>query len=329
VKISRRIFLGTVGIGLVTPAGAQLLPQTLRTKGNQPAWRHAASLFGDVKYPPGFCHFDYTNPAAVKGGSVRQSAPGTFDNFNVVTDGVKSNLAAGIDLIHDTLLLPSLDEPASKYGLLAESLAYPADFSWVRYRLRPEARWHDGIPITPKDVIFSFHTFKQHSPRVAGYYRHVTKVEVTGEREITFTFDAPGIRELPQILGQLTILPKHWWEANDASGVRRAVGATTLEAPLGSGPYRIKSFEAGRNIVYERVQDYWGKQLNVRCGCNNIDELRFIYFRDRTIAFEASRPATWIGTSNTAPRPGRQAMTLLRRGRDRSCVKNFRSAMWG
>jgi microcin C transport system substrate-binding protein len=186
VKISRRIFLGTVGIGLVTPAGAQLLPQTLRTKGNQPAWRHAASLFGDVKYPPGFCHFDYTNPAAVKGGSVRQSAPGTFDNFNVVTDGVKSNLAAGIDLIHDTLLLPSLDEPASKYGLLAEALAYPADFSWVRYRLRPEARWHDGIPITPKDVIFSFHTFKQHSPRVAGYYRHVTKVEVTGEREITF-----------------------------------------------------------------------------------------------------------------------------------------------
>ena len=157
----------------------------------------------------------------------------------------------------------------------------------MRYRLRPQARWHDGSPITPDDVLFSFHAFKNHSPRLAGYYRHVIKAEITGEREVTFTFDSRGQRELPQIVGQLTVLPKHWWEAKGASGTRRSIGATTLEPPLGSGPYRIKSFEAGRSIVYERVADYWGEDLNVRRGCNNFDELRFIYFRDFTVGFEA------------------------------------------
>jgi microcin C transport system substrate-binding protein len=281
-----------VGIALLAPGGADLLPAAFAAKANQPLssqslWRHASSLFGDLKYPAGFSHFEYVDPAAAKGGSVRQSALGTFDNLNMITEGVKGNLAIGIELIYDTLLLPSLDEPSSEYGLLAEALSYPDDFSWVRYRLRPQARWHDGSPITADDVLFSFHAFKNHSPRLAGYYRHVIKAEITGEREVTFTFDSTGQRELPQIVGQLTVLPKHWWEADGASGRRRSIGATTLEPPLGSGPYRIKSFEAGRSIVYERVADYWGEDLNVRRGCNNFDELRFIYFRDFTVGFEA------------------------------------------
>lgn len=267
--------------------GGELFSRRAAAKPKEPSWRHAASLFGDLKYPPGFAHFDYVNPAAAKGGRVRQSAPGTYDNFNIVTEGLKGNLAAGIDLIYDTLLLPSLDEPSSAYGLLAEALSYPDDFSWVLYRLRPEARWHDGSPVTPEDVVFSLKVFKDHSPRLGAYYRHVVKAEITGKREITFTFDRPGLRELPQLLGQLTLLPKHWWEANSAAGVRRSIESTTLEVPLGSGPYRIKSFEPGRSIAYERVNDYWGKDLNVRRGCNNFDELRFTYFRDLTIAFEA------------------------------------------
>jgi microcin C transport system substrate-binding protein len=212
---------------------------------------------------------------------------GTFDNFNMVPAGVKGNLAAGIQLIHDTLLLPSLDEPSSEYGLVAEALSYPPDFSSVTYRLRPQARWHDRAPITPEDVVFSFDTFKQHNPQLSAYYRHVVKAEITGEREVTFIFDTPRNRELPMILGQLAVLPKHWWQGRDGSGASRNVTATTLEPPLASGPYRIRSFEAGRTVIYERVKDYWGEDINVRRGCNNFDAMRFDYFRDPTSAFEA------------------------------------------
>ncbi len=256
------------------------------------AWRHGVSLFGDLKYAEGFKQFDYINAAAPKGGTARQVAIGTFDSFNIAVAGVKGNLAAGITLIYDTLLAPALDEVASEYGLVAEAASYPDDHSWAAYRLRSEATWHDGKPVTPEDVIFSFNAFKQYSPQLAAYYRHVGKVEQTGEREITFTFDAPGNRELPQIVGELFVLPKHWWEGTDGSGKKRDIGATTLEPPLGSGPYRIKSFSAGRDITYERVPDYWARALNVRVGRDNFDELRFIYFRDTTVALEAFRGGT-------------------------------------
>jgi microcin C transport system substrate-binding protein len=287
VTISRRELLASASLSLLAPTGGYLFSGTAAAKPNEPSWRHAVSLYGDVKYPLGFAHFDYVNPAAAKGGNVRQSAAGTYDNFNVVTEGVKGNLAAGMDLIYDTLLLPSLDEPSSAYGLLAEALSYPDDFSWVRYRLCPDARWHDGTPVTPEDVVFSLNVFKNHSPRLGAYYRHVVKLEITGQREITFTFDRPGLRQLPQFVGQLIVLPKRWWVANNSAGTKRNIEATTLDTPLGSGPYRIKSFEPGRNIAYERVKDYWGKDLNVRRGCNNFDELRFVYFRDSMVAFEA------------------------------------------
>jgi microcin C transport system substrate-binding protein len=157
----------------------------------------------------------------------------------------------------------------------------------VTYRLRAEAKWHDGKPITPDDVIFSFEAFKKNHPQLSAYYRHVTKAEKSGERDIVFTFDSPGNRELPQIVGQLNVLPKHWWEGTDASGKKRDVAATTLEAPLGGGAYRIKEFTPGRTVAFERVKDYWGKDLNVNVGRDNFEELRYEYFRDSTVALEA------------------------------------------
>ena len=146
---------------------------------------------------------------APKGGAARLIAFGTFDNFNLVVAGVKGSLAAGIDQIYDTLMAPALDEVSTEYGLLAEAVSHPDDYSSVTYRLRAEAKWHDGKPVTVEDVIFSLDAFKKHHPQYSAYYRHVVKAEKTGEREVTFTFDEPGNRELPQIVGQLNVLPKH------------------------------------------------------------------------------------------------------------------------
>ena len=250
-------------------------------------WKHGLSLFGDLKYPAGFKQFDYVNANAPKGGVARMMAFGTFDNFNMVVAGVKGSLVAGIDLLYDTLMVSALDEVSTEYGLLAEAVSHPEDFSSVTYRLRANAKWHDGKPVTVEDVIFSFDAFKKNHPQYSAYYRHVTKAEKTGEREVTFTFDGPGNRELPQIVGQLNVLPKHWWEGTDKSGNKRDVAATTLEPPLGCGAYRLKEFVPGRTIVYERVADYWGKDVNVNIGRDNFDELRFEYFRDATVAIEA------------------------------------------
>ena len=255
-------------------------------------WRHGVSLFDDLKYPAGFGHFEYVNPDSPKGGTAQQIALGTFDNFNSVVAGVKGSLAAGVDLIYETLLVSSLDEVSSGYGLLAEAVSFPPDFSSATFRLREQAKWHDGTPVMPDDVIFSFEAFKKYSPQLSAYYRHVTKAEKTGDREVTFTVDTPGNRELPLIIGELTVLPKKWWEAAGNDGKRRDIGETTLEPPLGSGPYRIKDFSAGRHIVYERVKDHWSSGLNVNVGLNNFDELHYEYFRDTTIALEAFKANT-------------------------------------
>lgn len=279
--------------GWITAAQAQTPPQPQVPAAPQSkTWRHGTSLYGDLKYPADFKQFDYVNATAPKTGTARQVAYGTFDSFNAVVAGVKGSLAAGINLIYDTLAVASLDEVSSEYGLIAAALSYPNDFSSVTYRLRPEAKWHDGMPVTADDVIFSFDSYKKYSPQSAAYYRHVTKAEKTGDHEVTFIFDGPGNRELPQIVGQLTILPKHWWEGTDANGKKRDIGDTTLEPPLGSGPYRIKDFSAGRNIVYERVKDNWGSNLNVNIGRDNFDELHYEYFRDTTVALEAFKADT-------------------------------------
>jgi microcin C transport system substrate-binding protein len=256
-------------------------------KAAERTWQHGASLFGDLKYPANFEHFDYVNPNAPKGGTVRIAGFGTYDNFNPVVAGVKGVIASGIGDIFETLMTPSLDEVSSQYGLLAEGVSYPDDFSSVTYRLRRFAKWHDGKPVTPEDVIFSFNAFKMNSPQYSAYYQHVTKAEKTGDLDITFTFDSPGIRELPQIVGELYVLPKHWFEGTDQAGNKRNVVNTTLEPPVGSGAYRVKQFQPGRSIVYERVKDYWGKDLPVKVGHDNFDELRYEYYRDSEVEFEA------------------------------------------
>jgi microcin C transport system substrate-binding protein len=286
--VNRRTLLTSAALALIA-RGLPLPAWTDMAQAQEKNWRHGLSLFGDLKYPSGFRQFDYVNADAPKGGAVHEIALGTYDNFNRVVAGVKGTLVAGIDLIYDTLLVSALDEVSSEYGLLAEAVSFPDDFSSASYRLRAEAKWHDGKPVTPEDAIFSFAAFKKNSPQFAAYYRHVVKVEKTGDREITFTFDSAGNRELPQIVGQLTVLPKHWWEAVDKNGNKRDIDATTLEPPLGSGAYRVKEFSPGRNIVYERVKDYWGKDLNVSVGRDNFDELGFEYFRDTLVALEAFR----------------------------------------
>lgn len=270
----------TPTISAITPAHAQDAPGGLK-------WRHAISTFGDIKYPAGFKRYDYVNASAPKGGVVRLFEQGTFDNFNMVIQGVKGSLASGVGQAIETLTTRSMDEPSTAYGLLADAAAYPDDFSYVIYRLNPAARWHDGKPVIPEDVIFSFDAFKANSPMYNAYYRHIVKCEKSGDREVKFVFDMPGNRELPSIAGEVPVLPRHWWEGTDAQGRKRDVTATTLEIPLGSGPYRIKEFVAARSVVLERVADYWGRDIPVNIGQNNFDEIRYEFFRDDSVGREA------------------------------------------
>jgi microcin C transport system substrate-binding protein len=289
MKLTRRSLIQATAAAIAAPAFGTL--SAVATAGPAAAqaknWKHGLSLFGDLKYPEGFKNFDYVNPAAPQGGTVRRGVVGTFDNFNPVIAMVKGNIAAGTELFVETLTTAAYDEISTEYGLLAEAVSSPGDHSWVSYRLRASARWHDGKPVTPDDVIFSFDAFKQNSPYHGAYYRHVTKVEKTGEREITFTFDGPGNRELPQIVGQLPVLQKLWWESTDASGKKRDVTQTTLDPPIGSGPYRVKNFAPGRSLAYEKVAGYWGKGLNVNIGTNNFEQIRYDYYRDSNVALEA------------------------------------------
>jgi microcin C transport system substrate-binding protein len=289
MNLSRRTLLRATAATLATPAlgGLGTLTFTELAVAQEPDWKHGLSLFGALKYPAGFKHFDYVNAAAPQGGTVRLGAFGSFDNFNWVVNGVKGNLAAGINLINESLTTQSFDEVGSAYGLLAEAVSHPPDRSSVTYRLRANARWHDGKPVTPDDVIWSFTTWKTNSPFLAAYYRHVVKAEKSGERDITFTFDGPGNRELPVIVGELTILPKHWWEGVGENGKKRDITQTTLEPPLGSAALRLQRFDAGHSVVYEKVADYWGKDLNVNVGTNNFAQLRFEYYRDLVTMFEA------------------------------------------
>jgi microcin C transport system substrate-binding protein len=246
---------------------------------------NAVSLIGEPAYGSDFKHFDWVNPNAPKGGRVRRWALGTFDSLNPFI--VKGNAADGLQLIYDSLMMQSPDEAGASYGLIAEWVAYPDDFSYAVFELRPEARFNDGTPVTPEDVIFSFNSLKEISPREAFYYKDVVKAEQTGPHQVTFTFGVKGNRELPIIIGDLTVLPKHFYEARDANGEARDLSKSSLEIPLGSGPYRIKEVDAGRSLTYERVKDWWAKDLPVTKGQWNLDEIKFLYFRDRTPGFEA------------------------------------------
>ena len=243
------------------------------------AWQHAVALHGAPKYGAGFTHFDYVNPNAPKGGTLRLSALGTFDSLNNFI--LKGTAAAGLGLIYDTLTYHSLDEPFTEYGLLAEAIEVAEDRSWVKFRLRREARFHDGKPVRPEDVIFTFNTLtKQGHPMYRAYWADVASVEKTAAREVTFRFRHSDNRELPLILGQMPVLPEHDWQGRDFA-------ATSYDIPLGSGPYRLKQFDAGRSVTYERVADYWGRDLPVNRGRYNFDIIRFDYYRDGTVALEA------------------------------------------
>jgi microcin C transport system substrate-binding protein len=299
LAITRRNLLQSGAFAAMAPAlggVAAVAATTAAHAQSEPAWRHGLSLFGDIKYPADFKRFDYVNPDAPKGGVVRMISIGTFDNFNVAVAGIKGSIAPAATMIYETLMTRSQDEITTEYGLLAEAASHPDDFSFVTYRLRKEARWHDGKPVTPEDVMFSIEVLKKHSPMYASYYRHVVKTEKTGDRDVKFTFDGPGNRELPTIVGELPVLPKHYWEGSDGQGRKRDVSETTLEAPLGSGPYRIKEFVAGRSVTLERVKDYWGASVPAQVGQNNFDEMRFEFFRDNLVALEAFKAdqADWI-----------------------------------
>jgi microcin C transport system substrate-binding protein len=289
LRLTRRSILHAGTLAAVSPLFGQapFAATAARAQSAAPQWRHGLSQFGELKYSAGFKHFDYVNPQAPKGGAVRLGALGTFDNFNQVVAGVKGLLAAAAGTICDTLMVPALDEAGAYYGLIAEAVSYPADFASTSFRLRAGARHHDGKPITVEDVIFSFEAYKKNNPFIGSFYRDVARVEQSGEREVTFTMNSPGNQEMPVILGQLRILPKHWWEGSDASGKKRDITATTLEPPLGNGAYRIKDFVPGRMVVYGRMKDYWANDVNVAIGRDNLEETRYEYFRDPTIALEA------------------------------------------
>ena len=303
MRLTRRSILRTGTLAAISPLFGQApLPATpARAQNSEPQWRHGLSLFGDVKYPPGFRHFDYVNPQAPKGGGVRLVTLGTFDNFNQAIAGLKGLFAAAAGTICDTLMVPSLDEASTHYGLIAEAVSHSPNFASISFRLRAAARHHDGKPITVEDVIYSFEAYKKYNPFIGAFYRDVVRVEQSGEREVTFTLDSPGNREMPVILGQLRVLPKHWWEGRDASRKKRDIGATTLEPPLGNGAYRIKEFVPGRIVVCARVKDYWAKNLNVNVGRDNFDEIRYEYSRDPMVALETFKAdhADWR-TENSA-----------------------------
>ncbi len=240
---------------------------------------HGLSIHGDLKYPPGFAHFAYVDPRAPRGGRVTLAATGTFDNLNpFILKGVP---AQGIGNTFETLLVASADEPSSEYGLVAETAETPPDRSWVAFTLRAAARFHDGSPITVEDVIWTFDTLRTRGhPLYRSYYAAVASVEKTGPRTVRFAFKIGDNRELPVIVGQLPVLSKAYWTSRDFT-------KTTLEAALGSGPYRVESFEPGRSITYRRVPDYWAAALPVNVGRFNFDTIRYDYYRDDTVALEA------------------------------------------
>ena len=253
-------------------------------------WQESTSLIAKSKYPADFKHYDYVNPQAPVGGTLDQVAIGTYDSFNPFI--VRGTPAAGLalqggGLIYDTLMDQSPDEAGTSHGLIAEAIRYPSDFSSATFRLAPKAKWHDGEPITVDDVIWSFQKQKELHPFWNGYYRSVVKAERTGDREVTFTFDQTGNRELPNIMGDLTVLPKHWWEGKDASGKQRDISQPTNEMPLGSGPYEIASSQIGQSITWKRVPDYWGKDNPTRVGRYNYGTIKYFYFRDANSAWEA------------------------------------------
>ncbi|WP_101759461.1 extracellular solute-binding protein [Oceanicoccus sp. KOV_DT_Chl] len=247
--------------------------------GNDTTISHAIAMHGNVKYPVDFHGFDYTSANAIKGGKLRLGVQGTFDSLNPFIS--KGSPGDNIGLIYDTLMVHSADEAFSQYGLIAERIETPADRSWVIFHLRKEARFHDGVAITADDVVFTFNLLiEKGSPLFRSYYADVQTVEALDPQRVKFTFK-PGVnRELALIVGDLAILPKHYWQDRDFS-------KSSLEIPLGSGPYKIINADAGRSISFERVKDYWASDLPVNRGLYNYDQVQLDYYKDAVVLLEA------------------------------------------
>lgn len=258
--------------------------ETLQTSDTNPQHAppaHGLAMHGSPKYPKDFSHFDYVNPAAPKGDRLRLAVVANgFDTFNPFH--LRGVAAAGIrEYVYDTLMEASADEPFSAYGLIAESIETPIDRSYVIFNLRSEARFQDGTPITAADVAFSFNILvTEGHPFFRNYYAGVTDVTIENPQRVRFDFGVTKNRELPMILGQLPILPAHYW-------AEREFGVSGLAPPVGSGPYRIAEFDAGRSITFEQVDDYWAKDLGVRKGRFNFAQIHYDYYNDDTVALEA------------------------------------------
>lgn len=252
-------------------------------------WLTTSSLIDPDREHEAFERYEHVNPDASKGGTLNSAAFGTFDSFNPFI--VRGNPADGLTqfggILWDTLMQQSVAEPSTSHPLIAEAFRHPADYSSATYRINPDARWHDGEPITTDDVVWSFNVLKEISPLHNRYFANVTEAVALSEHEVEFRFDQTGNRELPHIMGDLPVLPKHWWEGTDAKGNKRDITQPTLEPPLGSGPYRIERFEPGSSIVWQRVEDYWAADLPVNIGRNNFDRRRYTYFLDDNAEFLA------------------------------------------
>ena len=254
----------------------------------EPRWEHGISFFGSFKYPPDFTHFDYVNPDAPKGGTLVRATDVNWNSFTpLLGKGIPTPGMSVIfqSLLYDGLLMGSDDELGAYYGNLAESVMVPEDFRWARFRLRPEARFHDGMPVTTRDVAFTFDHIRDNSwAGVRAAFSMVAATEIHDEREVTFHFhDTGGLNAGVVIsLGKVPILPEHYWRDRD-------ITETTLTPPPGNGPYRVAQAEQARFLLYERVPDYWGRDLGINRGRNNFDRIRYDYYRDATVAREAFR----------------------------------------
>jgi len=301
-------------VRLLFPVFALILTPLTLAESLEPLPQHGIAMHGEPRYPADFSHFDYVNPDAPKGGTLRRAVVANgFDSFNgfimrgVSAQGLSSHL-------HDSLMTQSRDEPFSVYPLIAESLEVPPDRSWVIFNINPDARFHDGSPITADDVAFSYRILTEEGhPFFRSYYADVSDVEIINEHRIRFDFGESGNRELPLTLGQMPILSEAYWGERD-------FGRTTLDPPLGNGPYRIGDFRAGRSITYERVEDYWAADLPVNRGRHNFDRIQYEYFSDQTVALEAFRAGeydfrlentakTWANAYSGRPFDGGEILT--------------------
>ena len=289
---------------IATPAWAQENVQEMQDKADsafdiiesddetagvgEPEPRHTIALHGEPKYGPDFPHVDYVNPAAPKGGTLKLNAIGSYDSLNPFI--VKGTPAAGLasnfirsGLVYESLMQNAWDEPFTLYGVIAESIEMPEDRSWVAFNLRPEAKWADGEPITAEDVVWTFEPLRDEGqPFFKAYYGDVEKAEALGERRVKFTFKVAGNAELPLIIAEMSILPKHYWTAEG-----RTFNQTSLEPPLGSGPYKVGKLDPGRQIEFVRRDDWWGKDLPLFKGFYNFDRITYDYYRDSNVALEA------------------------------------------